>query len=95
MVFAWQCPMMFMSYSVCLFLLGLTLLVITPLIQIRQKGWNGDVNVSPGSRRLCQKLTIGIRLRSFIWLRQEWQEPLLYSALSGYTTLWTSKVMRC
>lgn len=46
MVFTWQCPMMFMSYSVCLFLLGLTLVVITPLIRIRERGWNGGVKVS-------------------------------------------------
>ena len=45
MVFVWQCPIMFMSYSVCLFLLGLTLLVITPLIRIKERGWNKDVNV--------------------------------------------------
>ena len=46
MVFTWQCPMMFMSYSVCLFLLGLTLVVITPLIRIRKRGWNDAVNVT-------------------------------------------------
>ena len=31
-VFMWQCPIMFMSYSVCLYLLGLTLYVCSPLI---------------------------------------------------------------
>jgi hypothetical protein len=46
MVFTWQCPVMFMSYSVCLFLLGLTMLVITPLIRYREQGWSGESTVS-------------------------------------------------
>lgn len=33
MVFVWQCPMMFMAYAVCFFLLGLSLYVCTPLFQ--------------------------------------------------------------
>jgi hypothetical protein len=33
MLFTWQAPLMFMSYSVCTFLAGLTLLVCTPLIR--------------------------------------------------------------
>ncbi|KAF2281458.1 uncharacterized protein EI97DRAFT_364895, partial [Westerdykella ornata] len=33
MIFTWQAPLMFMSYSVCAFLLGLTILVCTPLIR--------------------------------------------------------------
>lgn len=45
MVFAWQCPLMFMSYSVCSFLAGITILVCTPLIQ-REGGWNDGCNVS-------------------------------------------------
>ena len=45
MVFTWQCPIMFMSYSVCLFLAGLTILVCTPLI--RGGEWSMDTNVSP------------------------------------------------
>lgn len=45
MVFVWQCPIMFMSYSVCLFLLGLTLAVATPLIRLREQGWSTDANV--------------------------------------------------
>lgn len=44
MVFVWQCPIMFMSYSVCLFLAGLTVLVCTPLI--RGGDWSTDANVS-------------------------------------------------
>lgn len=44
MVFTWQCPMMFMSYSVCGFLAGLTVLVCTPLIR-RNGGWNAGCNV--------------------------------------------------
>lgn len=43
MIFTWQCPVMFMSYSVCLFLAGLTLLVCTPLI--RRDDWSSESNV--------------------------------------------------
>ena len=43
MVFIWQCPMMFTSYSVCSFLIGLTLFVCTPLI--RADTWNTACNV--------------------------------------------------
>jgi hypothetical protein len=45
MVFTWQCPLMFMSYSVCSFLGGLTVLVCTPLIK-REGSWNTGCNVS-------------------------------------------------
>ena len=44
MVFTWQCPMMFMSYSVCLFLAGLTLVVCTPLIRGDPWGPQSDVS---------------------------------------------------
>ena len=44
MVFTWQCPMMFMAYSVCAFLAGLTILVCTPLIRKDGK-WNAGCNV--------------------------------------------------
>jgi hypothetical protein len=44
MIFIWQCSIMFMSYSVCLFLAGLTLVVCTPLI--RGDAWGGGSNVS-------------------------------------------------
>ncbi len=44
MVFIWQCPFMFLSYSVCFFLAGLTLFVCTPLI--RGDKWNTGSNVS-------------------------------------------------
>lgn len=44
MVFIWQCPSMFLAYSVCLFLAGLTLVVCTPLI--RGDKWNTASNVS-------------------------------------------------
>ncbi|MCJ1270604.1 hypothetical protein MMC22_010501 [Lobaria immixta] len=46
MVFAWQCPIMFMSYSVCLYLSGLLIYVCTPLI--RGNGWDAGSNVSSG-----------------------------------------------
>ena len=44
MVFIWQCPIMFMAYSVCLYLVGLLIYVCTPLI--RGNGWNSGSNVS-------------------------------------------------
>ena len=44
MVFIWQCPAMFMSYSVCFFLAGLTLFVCTPLI--RRDKWDTGSDVS-------------------------------------------------
>lgn len=44
MVFIWQCPSMFLSYSVCFFLVGLTLFVCTPLI--RGDKWDTASNVS-------------------------------------------------
>ena len=44
MVFVWQCPSMFLSYSVCFFLAGLTLFVCTPLI--RGDTWNSASDVS-------------------------------------------------
>jgi hypothetical protein len=55
MVFTWQCPLMFMSYSVCAFLAGLTVLVCTPLIH-RNGGWNEGCNVSTTqvSKNLCR-----------------------------------------
>ena len=43
MVFTWQCPTMFLAYSVLFFLGGLTLFVCTPLI--RRKPWGADSNV--------------------------------------------------
>lgn len=45
MVFTWQSPLMFMSYSVCTFLSGLTLLVCTPLIR-HGSHWTTGHNVS-------------------------------------------------
>lgn len=44
MVFVWQCPSMFLSYSVWLFLAGLTLFVCTPLI--RGDTWNSASDVA-------------------------------------------------
>ena len=65
MVFTWQCPMMFMSYSVCLFLLGLTMVVITPLIRIRERGWNGAVNASVPSQLLLSEANKGMQAAIF------------------------------
>lgn len=44
MVFTWQCPAMFLAYSVLGFLSGLTLFVCTPLIRMRP--WGAESNVS-------------------------------------------------
>jgi len=33
LIFAWQCPMMFFGYSTLLYFIGLTVIVITPLIE--------------------------------------------------------------
>ena len=49
MVFVWQCPLMFLSYSLCFFLAGLTLFVCTPLI--RGDTWNSASDVSLFSAR--------------------------------------------
>lgn len=43
MIFLWQCPQMFMSYSVILFLAGLIVLVCTPLIE--KQPWGPESNV--------------------------------------------------
>jgi len=53
MVFTWQCPIMFMSYSVCFFSAGLTIYVCTPLI--RRDSWSANSNVS--QRRLPSTLS--------------------------------------
>ncbi|KAJ6283011.1 hypothetical protein J3E71DRAFT_351713 [Bipolaris maydis] len=42
MVFTWQAPLMFMSYSVCAFLAGLTVLVGVPIVRGERKGAWGD-----------------------------------------------------
>ena len=57
MVFIWQCPIMFLSYSVCLFLAGLTLFVCTPLIKGEKWDTASDVRFSP---------LIGTRLLTYI-----------------------------
>ena len=49
MVFTWQCSIMFLSYSVCLYLAGLTIFVCTPLI--RNNAWRTDSNVRTGNHR--------------------------------------------
>ena len=41
MMFTWQCPMMFMAYSVCFFLSGLMIYVCTPL-------FNGQISTDGG-----------------------------------------------
>jgi len=47
MIYLWQCPQMFMSYSVGLFLAGLTVLVCTPLIERRLWSHESDVRFNP------------------------------------------------
>lgn len=51
MVFVWQCPIMFLSYSVCLFLAGLTLFVCTPLI--KGDAWNSASDVRNLTHHRC------------------------------------------
>lgn len=68
MVFVWQCPIMFMSYSASLFLLGLTILVITPLIRLSENGWTGDATVRTKENGLCGKKPLtNFRWQLFIW----------------------------
>ncbi|USP81509.1 uncharacterized protein yc1106_08783 [Curvularia clavata] len=45
MVFTWQAPVMFMSYSVCAFLGGLTILVCTPFIR-HEREWGSGHNIA-------------------------------------------------
>lgn len=52
MVFTWQCPLMFMSYSVCSFLAGITILVCTPLIH-REGSWNAGCNIAVMYLSIC------------------------------------------
>ena len=49
MIFVWQCPIMFMSYSVWTFVCGMTLYVTTPLIRREWDHWTVGVNVSATS----------------------------------------------
>lgn len=44
MLFTWQCPVMFMSYSVIFFLVGLTIFICNPLV--KERPWNTGCNVS-------------------------------------------------
>ena len=53
MVFMWQCPTMFMSYSIIFFLSGLTILVCTPLF--RGGHWKTGFNVSVYTYLLVQR----------------------------------------
>ena len=59
MIFTWQCPIMFMSYSVLLFMAGLTILVCTPLV--REKEWETGSNVN---LRNAQKDSIQLNMIS-------------------------------
>ena len=56
MVFIWQCPSMFMCYSICFFLAGLTVLVCTPLI--RRDNWGIASDVSAPHRSDADLLII-------------------------------------
>ncbi|KAL8746583.1 MAG: hypothetical protein Q9190_001427 [Brigantiaea leucoxantha] len=44
MVFTWQVPVMFMSYSACLFIAGLTIYICTPLL--RGEEWSPSSNIA-------------------------------------------------
>ena len=45
MMFIWQCPAMFMSYSICFFMAGLTIFVCTPLIRRDRWSTGSDVGL--------------------------------------------------
>ncbi|KZM24238.1 hypothetical protein ST47_g4621 [Ascochyta rabiei] len=45
MIFTWQAPLMFMSYSVCGFIVGLTVLVCTPFIR-DSHSWTTSHNIA-------------------------------------------------
>ena len=59
MVFTWQVPVMFMSYSACLFIAGLTIYICTPLL--RGEEWSPSSNVS------LQDVSYTSRCFFFIW----------------------------
>jgi hypothetical protein len=69
MVFTWQCPMMFMSYSVTSFLLGLTMFVCTPLIQGEAWSTESDVSIDPVRviPHNSKKAADLIRLQLYTW----------------------------
>lgn len=72
MVFTWQCPIMFLAYSVVFFLAGLTIFVCTPLI--RRNPWGTDSNVSQFPYFCCELLNRRMEL-----LTNEERSPLLIS----------------
>lgn len=66
MVLTWQAPVMFMSYSVCAFLVGLTILVITPLIR-DARTWGTGHNVAV-MYLIVFGLAVGVFVFSSFWV---------------------------
>ena len=49
LIFIWQCPIMFMSYSVCSFIAGLTLFVCSPLVHGDHWSTDSYVRITPSA----------------------------------------------
>lgn len=60
MVFTWQCSIMFLSYSICFYLAGLTIFICTPLI--RKQMWNTNSNTA-----VIYLITSGIAGAAFVF----------------------------
>ena len=56
MVFTWQAPVMFMSYSVCAFLGGLTILVCSPFLRGDKWGSGHNVRIAVDPVMSCKNL---------------------------------------
>lgn len=82
MMFTWQCPMMFMAYSVISFLGGLTIYVCTPL-------FNGEISSNGGKASFPNILNI------ILIYKKTGVFFLVISALAGstfiYCSFWASK----
>ena len=63
MVFTWQAPLMFMSYSVCAFLVGLTVLVCTPLIR---EGHHWTIGHNVSNQTYIRASVLSIQDRNYV-----------------------------
>ena len=78
MVFVWQCPVMFLAYSMLLYLLGLTIYVCTPLI--RSDPWAGPSDV-------CNELFAKCHPRLIFTANSQRQAAIIYLVVSFLTML--------
>lgn len=92
MIFTWQAPLMFMSYSVCAFLVGLTVLVCTPLIRDRHN-WTAGHSVR-SLNFFCDASAKQSRLRSCTSLSSQLQGLPLSSVPFGCITMSSSTLMQ-